>query len=124
MPEHTPDTSTGNPFSLIAYVLFKVRHSLEDIEEAGKPARWIRIARARQAQGPQDYIAQGVRGAINGFAEALSYMVELALDIKEILVQTDAAKALIEVSADFIKAATDKTFVDGVRAIVGEPPGD
>ena len=124
MPDTTPDTSTGNPFSLIAYVLFKVRHSLEDIEEAGRPPRWIRIARARQAQGSSDYIAQGVRGAINGFAEALSYLVELTLDIQEVLVQTDAAKALVEVSADFIKAATDDNFVNGVRAIVGEQPGD
>src|SRR5512136_2852941 len=101
MPDQTPETTTGNPFSLIAYVLFKVRHSLEDVEEAGKVPRWVRIARARQAQGSQDYIAQGVRAAINGFAEALSYMAELTLDIQEVLVQTDAAKALIEVSSDF-----------------------
>lgn len=124
MADTTPDTTTGNPFSLIAYVLFKVRHSLEDVEEAGRPPRWIRIARARQAQGASDYIAQGVRAAINGFAEALSYLVELTLDIQEVLVQTDAAKALVEVSADFIKAATDDNFVNGVRAIVGEQPGD
>ncbi|HVE85583.1 MAG TPA: peptidoglycan-binding domain-containing protein [Myxococcales bacterium] len=124
MADTPPDTTTGNPFSLIAYVLFKVRHSLEDIEEAGRAPRWIRIARARQAQGSSDFIGQGVRAAINGFAEALSYLVELTLDIQEVLVQTDAAKALVEVSADFIKAATDDTFVNGVRAIVGEQPGD
>jgi peptidoglycan hydrolase-like protein with peptidoglycan-binding domain len=122
-PETPPDMTTGNPFSLIAYLLFRVRHSLEDIEEPGRPPRWIRIARARQATAPTDYIAIGVRGAIDGFAEALSYMVELTLDIQEVLVQTDAAKALVEVSADFLKAATSDNFVNGVRAVVGQPPG-
>ncbi|WP_224241994.1 peptidoglycan-binding domain-containing protein [Hyalangium gracile] len=118
-PETAPTTTTGNPFSLVAYLLFQVRHSLEDPGDLGRPPRWIRIARARNATGPQDYIALGVREAINGFAEALSYMVELTMDIQEILVQTDAAKALVEVTADFIKAATSDNFVKGVQTVVG-----
>ncbi len=118
-PETSPDTYTGNPFAQIAYLLFQVRHSLEDPGDMGRPPRWIRIARARNATGPSDYIALGVREAINGFAEALSYMVELTLDIQEILVQTDAAKALVEVTADFIKAATSDNFVKGVQTVVG-----
>lgn len=119
MAETPPPMERGNPFSLIAYLLFQVRHSLEDPGDSGRAARWIRIARARNAQGASDYIAKGVREAINGFAEALSYMVELTLDIQELLVQTDAAKALVEVTADFIKEATSENFIKGVETVVG-----
>ncbi len=123
MGETTPDLTGTNPFQLLAYILFKVRHSLED-QEGDRAPRWIRISRARVAQGESDYIGRGVKVAINGFAEALSYMAELTLDLKEVLLQTDAAKALAEVSLDLIRAATDDNFVNGVRALVGEPPGD
>jgi len=122
--EQTPDLTDKNPFQLIAYLLFKVRHSIEDEEEAGRAPRWVRISRARTAQGSTDYIGLGVKAGINGFAEALSYLMELTLDIKEILVQTDAGKALVEVSADLIKGATDDNFVNGVRNLIGEQPGD
>jgi hypothetical protein len=123
MPTETPpDAKPGNPFSLIASLLFKVRHSLEDTEEPGRPPRWIRIARARQATASTDYIAIGVREAINGFAEALSYMVELTLDIQEVLVQTDAAKALVDVSSDLIREATSENFIKGIAAIVRQTP--
>ena len=108
---------------MIAYVLFKVRHSMED-EDSDRAPRWVRISRARVAQGDSDYIGKGVKLAVNGFSEALSYMAELTLDIREILIQTDAAKALVEVSLDLIRAATDDNFVNGVRAMVGEQPGD
>ena len=122
--EQTPDLTDKNPFQLIAYLLFKVRHSIEDEEEAGRAPRWVRIGRARTAQGSTDYIGLGVKAGINGFAEALSYLMELTLDIKEVLVQTDAGKALVEVSADLIKGATDDNFVNGVRNLIGEQPGD
>lgn len=116
-----PQTTSGNPFDLIAYLLFKVRHSLEDVQEQDRAPRWVRISRARTAQGENDYIGRGVKEAVNGFAEALSYLVELALDVQEVLIQTDAAKAIIEVSADFIAAATDDEFVNGIRTLVNEP---
>lgn len=119
MPETAPQAEQGNPFSLIAYLLFQVRHSLEDPGEAGRAPRWVRIARARDAQGPTDYIAKGVREAINGFSEALAYMVELTLDLQELLVQTDAAKALVEVTADFIQEATSENFIRGIETVVG-----
>ncbi|MFC1747178.1 hypothetical protein ACFL2V_00070 [Pseudomonadota bacterium] len=118
-----PDITGQNPFQLIAYVLFKVRHSLEDEEEKGRPPRWVRIARARNTQGDTDFIGKGVKVAINGFAETLAYMHELTLDLREILVQADAAKALTVVTADLLEAATSTAFQDGVRRLVGEPAG-
>ena len=121
--DQTPDVSGHNPFQLIAYLLFKVRHSLEDVEEAGRAPRWVRMARVRQAQGSTDIIGKGVKLGINGFAESLSYMLELSLDLKELLLQTDAGKALVEVSADLIMTATSEEFQNGVRALVGQPPG-
>jgi hypothetical protein len=117
------DTEERNPFDLIAYVLFKVRHSLEDVEQPGRPPRWIRIARTREARGSSDYISIGVKKAVDGVAEGLAYLAELTLDIREILVQTDAAKALLEVSLDMIKAFTDDNFVNGLKALIGEEPG-
>jgi hypothetical protein len=80
--------------------------------------------RAREAQGSADVIGKAVKAAVGGFTAALSFVVELTLDIRELLVQTDAAKALVEVSADLLIAVTSKEFTDGVRALVGEPPGD
>lgn len=121
--DQTPDISGQNPFQLIAYLLFKVRHSMEDVEEAGRAPRWVRIARIRQAQGDSDVIGKGVKLGINGFAEAISYMLELTIDLKELLLQTDAGKALVEVSAELIQAATSEAFQNGVRSLVGQPPG-
>lgn len=119
----SPEISGHNPFQLLAYLLFKVRHSLEDQEESNRAPRWVRIARARSAQGSTDIIGKGVKAGIDGFSEALSYMLEITLDIKELLVQTDAGKAMVETTADLIIAATSKQFQDGVRALVGQPPG-
>ncbi len=123
MDDASPDLSGHNPFQLIAYLLFKVRHSLEDEEEAGRAPRWVRISRARATQGDSDYIGKGVKAGIDGFAEVLSHMLELSLDIKELLVQTDAGKALVEVTADLLIAATSEEFQNGVRSLVGQPTG-
>lgn len=118
MTETAPTTTTGNPFSLIAYVLFKVRHALED-PEANRPPRWVRIARGRQFQGEQ--LIGFVRGAVGGLASATSYMAELTLDIEELLVQTDAAKAIAETSLELIAAATSPDFVVGINTLLGTP---
>ncbi len=117
MPETPPSTTDGNPFSLLAYVLFKVRHALEDREQAGRPARWIRIARG--AQYKEETLGSIVGGAVNGMAETLSYMAELTLDLEELLYQTDAAKAMAEVMLKLIQAATDQNFKDGIETLVG-----
>ena len=79
--ETPPSTTDKNPFSLLAYVLFKVRHALEDREDADRPPRWVRIARG--AQYKQEALGSIVSGAVNGMAETLSYMVELTLDLGE-----------------------------------------
>jgi hypothetical protein len=114
--ENAPSTISGNPFSLIAYLLFKVRHSLEDVEEPNRPPRWVRIARARGAQGP---IATGVQAAVNGLSDVVWYMADLGLRIQDVLQQTDAAKALAEVSIDFLRAATSPSFTEGISALTG-----
>jgi hypothetical protein len=103
MPEPTvaetaPDTQSQNPFELVAYLLFKVRHSLEDVERANRPPRWVRVARAREAKA--EVIGGGIATITHGFATGVSFMAELVLDLREILVQTDAGKALLEVSLD------------------------
>jgi hypothetical protein len=118
MTDQVPDTQDGNPFSLIAYVLFKVRHALEDPEQANKPPRWIRISRGSPYKGDLP-LGPIVKGAVNGMAEALSYMVELTLDIEELLYQTDAAKAMAEVMLRLVQAASDQDFQDGIEALVG-----
>jgi hypothetical protein len=115
--ETPPSTTDKNPFSLLAYVLFKVRHALEDREEADRPPRWVRIARG--AQYKQEALGSIVSGAVNGMAETLSYMVELTLDLEELLFQTDAAKAIAEVVLRMINAMTDPNFQAGIQALVG-----
>jgi hypothetical protein len=115
--ETPPSTTDKNPFSLLAYVLFKVRHALEDREDADRPPRWVRIARG--AQYKQEALGSIVSGAVNGMAETLSYMVELTLDLEELLFQTDAAKAIAEVVLRMINAMTDQSFQAGIQALVG-----
>lgn len=115
MTETAPTTTTGNPFSLIAYVLFKVRHTLET-PEADRPPRWVRIARGRTQEGP---LVTFVESAVSGLADATSYMAELTLDIEELLVQTDAAKAIAETSLELVAAATSPNFVAGINALLG-----
>ncbi|MCA9686016.1 MAG: hypothetical protein KC457_27835, partial [Myxococcales bacterium] len=117
MPDQQPNTQDGNPFSLLAYVLFKVRHSLEDLEQQGRPPRWIRIARG--APYKDEALGSIVGTAVNGMAESLSFMVELTLDLEELLYQTDAAKAVTEVMLRLIQAATDQNFQNGIQALVG-----
>ncbi len=115
--EQPPDTTSGNPFSLLAYVLFRVRHSLEDREEAERPPRWVRIARG--AEFKEEALGSIVSGAVNGMGETLSYMVELTLDLEELLYQTDAAKAIAEVMLRLIQASTDENFQNGIETLVG-----
>lgn len=116
MTETAPTTTTGNPFSLIAFVLFKLRHGLEELE-ADRPPRWVRIARGREAGDTQ--LMGFVENAVAGLADAISYMAELTLDIEELLVQTDAAKALAETSLELVAAATSPNFVAGINALLG-----
>lgn len=102
----------------MAYVLFHVRHALEDLEEAGRPPRWVRVARA--APEKQEFLGNIVSLAVNGIAETTSLLAELTLDIEELLVQTDAAKAISDVMLRMIQAMTDEDFQDGVASLAGQ----
>ena len=116
--EQPPSTTTGNIFSLMAHVLFQVRHALEDIEEPGRPPRWVRVARA--APEKQEFLGNIVSLATNAIAETTSLLAELTLDIEELLSQTDAAKAIGEVMLRMIQAMSDKNFQDGVASLAGQ----
>lgn len=113
------DLNDKNPFQLLAFVFYKVRQSLEE-EDPRRAPRWVRIVRAREAQGSADFIGKGVKKAIEGILIAFAYVAELILDIQELLVQTDAAKALIEVSADLLTAVTSKEFINGIEGLMGQ----
>lgn len=116
MPDTAPSTTTGNPFSLIAYVLFKARHALEDLD-GDRPPRWVRICRGREFQG--EALANLVSTAVGGLAGAVSFMAELTLDIEELLLQTDAAKAIAETSLELVAAATSPEFTAGIDTLLG-----
>ncbi|MFV8750428.1 hypothetical protein ACNOYE_07740 [Nannocystaceae bacterium ST9] len=94
-----------------------MRHALEDREQAGRPPRWVRLARG--AQFKQETLGSIVGGAVNGMAETLAYMAELTLDLEELLFQTDAAKAMADVMLKLIEAATDANFQAGIQTLVG-----
>ncbi|MEM7158029.1 MAG: hypothetical protein AAF799_34630 [Myxococcota bacterium] len=114
MPEPTPVAS--NPFSLVAFVLFKVRYSLEEYDGT-RPPRWVRISRGRQFSG--EILSDIVSGAVLGLSEATTYMADLTIRIEELLIQTDAAKAIAEVTLDFIEAASSPEFAAAVSTLVG-----
>ncbi len=105
-----------NVFDLFARLLFIMRRSLEDLEKPGRPPRWVRIARARNAQGHA--LGKGVKSGVEGLATALSFSVELAVTLRDILAETDATEAFIELVWDFIQN-TD-TLVTRGSTLVGE----
>ena len=118
-----PDPDSGNPFDLIAYLIFTLRQSLE-AQEGNRPPRWVRIAGANTTQGETDVIGKGVKAAVIGVLDAVTWMTELILDIKELLIQTDAAKALVQTTTEFFVEATSDRFVNSVQALLGQSPGD
>ena len=113
--EHTPNTTDQNPFTLIAYLLFRVRQSLEEARPEGAP-RWVRIVRARDGTTP---ISTAVKSAMNGFSTVLEQMAEIVLDLREVLREVDSAKAVIELTADFVGAASSDDFINGIYALLG-----
>lgn len=117
MSETDPNTTDQNPFNLIAYLLFKTRQSLDETKDGGAP-RWLRIARA-DASGGTD-ISTAVRAAMDGFTVVLSQMAEITLDVREVLREVDSAKAVLELTADFLSAATDQNFISGLYALIGK----
>jgi len=113
MPDPTP--VAGNPFSLVAYVLFKVRYSLEEYD-GSRPPRWVRIARGREFQS--EAIGTLVSAAVLGLSESTTLMADLTIRIEELLIQTDAAKAIAETTLDFIEAASSNEFAMAVTTLV------
>ena len=67
---------TRNPFNLLAYLLFRVRRGLEDIEQAGQPPRWLRMARlGPQVTAPNPpAMANGVASVVKAFTTSLNWM--------------------------------------------------
>lgn len=121
MANESVDMTGTNPFQLLAFVLFKVRQSLEEVPPRRAP-RWVRIVRAHESQSSIGVIGDAVGTVIGGFMSAMSVVVRLTLELKGLLVQTDAAKALVEVTADLVAAVVSKEFQDGVNALIGKPP--
>lgn len=117
-----PVTTDGNPFSLLAYIVFKVRHALETQEEPGRPPRWVRISRG--AKYKDEIIGKGVGYAVQGLAESVSFLTELTLDLEELLYQTDAAAAIAEVVLKMVSAVGDDQFKNGVIALLDDDPND
>jgi hypothetical protein len=112
----SPYTGSKNPFDLVAYLLFSLRHALER-NEANRAPRWVRITGARDAQGATDIIGKGVKTATDVVAGTLNWMAELVLDISELLTQTDSAVALGEVVLEFAYAASNQEFEQSLKTM-------
>ena len=110
-----PDTTDGNPFSLLAYIVFKVRQALEGQVTPNRPPRWVRISRG--AKFKDEPIGAGVGFAVQGLADSVTFLAELTLDLEELLFQTDAAKAMAEVVLKMVSAVGDDQFKAGIAAL-------
>ncbi len=127
VPAPTPDAPAHvNPFVAIGLLLKAVRTSLEAAKRPDQAARWVRIDRVRQFVDPKtgdaDIIAKGVIAAMGAVTTAISYLQRFTLDATDLLIQGDAAKALVEVSADLVKQATSKEFINALEVAVGQEP--
>lgn len=125
MPNGTdtpPNTTDGNPFSLIAYVLFRVRNALEDMEDGSRPPRWVRIGRA--ARYRSDALGGILSGAVDVMAETFSFLAEVTLDLEELLYQADALAALGQVALRFFRAVGEPAFSQGINTLLGTAAED
>ena len=116
----------ANPFAAVGLLLSAVRSSMEGSKRPDQAPRWVRIDRVRQFVDPKtgdaDAIASGVMKAMGVVTLAIAYMQRFTLDATDLLVQGDAAKALVEVSADLVKQATSKEFINALEIAVGQEP--
>ena len=127
VPAPAPDAPAHvNPFVAIGLLLKAVRTSLESAKRLEQAPRWVRIDRVRQFADPKthdaDIIAKGVMTAMGAVTTAISYLQRFTLDATDLLIQGDAAKALVEVSADLVKQATSKEFINALEVAVGQEP--
>ena len=115
-----------NPFVAVGMLLSAVRSSLEAAKRPDQSPRWVRIDRVRQFADPKtgdaDVIAKGVMTAMGAVTTAISYLQRFTLDATDLLIQGDAAKALVEVSADLVKQATSLEFINALEVAVGQDP--
>jgi hypothetical protein len=125
-PAPAPAPAHANPFVAVGLLLSAVRGSLEGTKRPDQAPRWVRIARVRQFADPKtgdaDAIAKGVMKAMDVVTLAISYLQRFTLDATDLLIQGDAAKALVEVSADLVKQATSKDFINALELAVGQEP--
>ena len=123
MADTLPATSDGradNPFRAVAILLDGVRIGLESSKRQDQAPRWVRVVRVREFR--DDAIAKGVMKAMDVLTLAVAYLQRFTLDANDLLIQGDAAKALVEVSAEFIKTATSKEFINSLEVAVGQDP--
>ncbi len=77
---------------------------------------------AKGARSPEAIMSDGIGSLLGGFINALSFIAERVLDLQEILIQVDAGKALIELSADLAMAVTSDEFTSGVESLTSVKP--
>jgi len=116
----TPDGRPDNPFRTVAILLDGVRVALENSKRQDQAPRWVRVVRVREFR--EDAIARGVMKAMDVLTLAVAYLQRFTLDAGDLLIQGDAAKALVEVSAEFVKTATSKEFINALEVAVGQEP--
>lgn len=110
-----------NPFQAVALLLASLANSLEGIKRPGQAPRWVRIVRVRQFS-ETDPVAKGVIFATDKLAFAITYVHRFTLQARDLLIQGDAAKALVEISAEFIKTVAGKEFINALEIAVGQEP--
>jgi hypothetical protein len=125
-PTPAPAANHANPFAAVGLLLSAVRSSMEGSKRPDQAPRWVRIDRVRQfvdpTTGDADAIASGVMKAMGVVTLGIAYMQRFTLDATDLLVQGDAAKALVEVSADLVKQVASKEFINALEVAVGQEP--
>ncbi len=105
-----------NPFQLIAYLLFRLRVTLEE-ETPGRAPRWVRMARVREDYKRGEALAQAVPGAMGPISDGIVIIAEAILDLHEIMVQTDSIVAMTEAVLDFARGVVGSDFTDALNKL-------
>lgn len=123
-----------NPFKALAVIFRGLRDALEK-PSPDRPARWVRIARARHAlvrpsapaakdgaiaaasASPEEKMSELIGKLLRAFAESISFIAEAVLDLQELLIQVDATKALFEVSVGLLKTVCEPEFSGAIKEL-------
>lgn len=128
LPAPAVAASHPNPFRAIALLMRTIADSMENPNAAGRPPRYVRIARLRSFLTPvapkDETVAKAIGTGVGYFVLGMGYIQKYSLKAEALLTQGDAGKALFETAADLLDTVADPEFFNAISTVVDGPRMD